>query len=105
MAEKTKEKITTEQTTKDKTTGKKKYRVVYDREGCIGAAACVAEMPSRWEMVDDGKADLIGSKKKSENEFILEIGEEELKEMKAAAESCPVDIIKIFDLETGEEVK
>lgn len=85
---------------------KKKYKIVYDREGCIGVAACAAEFPERWQMSQDGKADLIGSEKVNENEseFILEIGEEELEAMKRAAQSCPVNVIHIIDLETGEKI-
>jgi ferredoxin len=35
----------------------KKYKIVYDREGCIGAAACISVAPNSWKMGDDGKAD------------------------------------------------
>ena len=30
-----------------------KYRVEYDREGCIGAAACVVVDSKNWVMVDE----------------------------------------------------
>ena len=39
-----------------------KYKISYSREGCIGAAACVAVNPKYYEMKDDGKVDLIGGK-------------------------------------------
>ena len=44
----------------------KKYIVEYEREGCIGAAACVAVQPEAWEIVDDGKADLKNPDSKNE---------------------------------------
>jgi len=89
---------------KNKAEAKKKYKIIYDREGCIGAAACAAEFPERWEMSQDGKADLVDSEKVNETEYILEIGEEELEAMMRAAQSCPVNVIHIIDLETGEKL-
>ena len=70
-----------------------KYKIVYDREKCIGAATCTA-FYKKFKLVKDGKADLIGSKKEGDY-FILEIDEKDLKKAKEAAESCPVDAIKI----------
>ncbi len=82
---------------------KKVYKIVYDRPGCIGAAACVAIAPKVWVMNDDGKADLIGGKKISENEWELEVSEE-LEVNVDAAQGCPVNVIRIFDKETGEKI-
>ncbi len=81
----------------------KKYLVEYDREGCIGAAACVAVQPDQWNIVDDGKADLKDSKKDGKN-FIKEIDEAELDKYKEAAESCPVNVIRILDKETKQRI-
>ena len=37
-----------------------KYKVVYERNGCIGAAACAALLEERWKLSDmDGKANLV----------------------------------------------
>lgn len=72
----------------------KKYIVEFDREGCIGAAACVAVCPDNWEMQDDGKPNLLRR----------EIDEDELEQNKQAAEACPVNVIKIFDKETGDQI-
>ena len=83
----------------------KRYRVEYDREGCIGAAACYAVYKERWIVVDDGKADLIGGERDSQNiKHTLIIGEDELEKMKESAESCPVNVIHIIDEETGERL-
>jgi ferredoxin len=81
------------------------YRIEYDRESCIGAAACVAAFPERWSLADDGKADLKGSKQNDDNtKQVLEITEEEFQKMKDAAEACPVSVIHITDLATGKRI-
>jgi len=72
----------------------KKYIVEFDREGCIGAAACIAVCPDNWEMQDDGKPNLLRR----------EIDEDELEANKQAVEACPVNVIKIFDKETRERI-
>lgn len=83
----------------------KKYRIEYDREGCIGAAACVAVDDESWTLVEDGKADLNESNKNNKSGFFIrEITEEELVKFKEAAEACPVNVIHIVDLETGKRI-
>ena len=71
-----------------------KYKIVYDRDNCIGAYACMAIAPDTWTEGDDGKAVLI-------KEFF---DENELKKQVEAAKACPVNVIKVFNAETGEEV-
>lgn len=80
----------------------KKYKVVYEKPGCIGAFACVAVLPKYWEVGQDGKATLIGGKHDGDT-FILEIDESDLEVMKQSAESCPVNVIHIYD-EDGKKV-
>jgi len=83
----------------------KKYRVELDREACIGAAACVAVDPDNWTIVEDGKVDLKDSKKDNKTGFFVrEIDESELKKWMESAESCPVNVIHIIDLETGKRL-
>lgn len=83
----------------------KKYKIVYDRENCIGAAACAAVSPDYWQIVDDGKADLANAEHKEENRVQERIiDESELAANMEAAKSCPVTVIHIFDLETGEQL-
>ena len=83
----------------------KKYRVELDREGCIGAAACVAVDPDNWQIVEDGKVDLKNSTQDNTTKlFVREIDESELAKWKEAAESCPVTVIHIVDLETGKRI-
>jgi len=90
---------------KDKNGNKKRYKIIYDREGCIGAAACVAAYPERWSLEDDGKADVKGGTKNDDNtEQTLEFTEEEFQKMMDSAQACPVNVIHIIDLETGERL-
>ena len=90
----------------------KTYKVVYDRKNCIGAAACAAVAPEFWEMKEDGKADLVGGNVDEHgNQFIILKESELTKEMKRAidlhkeaAEVCPVQVIHIYDADTGEKI-
>lgn len=68
----------------------KKYKIEFDRENCIGAAACAAVNPDNWEIsMQDGKANV----KKTE------IDETELRQNMEAATACPVNVIHIYDEE------
>ena len=84
----------------------KKYIIKFDRENCIGAAACVAVQPEHWQIVDDGKVDFIGGKpdEKLKSWFVKEIDESELIKFKEAAEVCPVNVIHIYDKDTGNKI-
>jgi ferredoxin len=83
----------------------KHYKIVYNREECIGAAACIAAFPERWELADDGKADLKGGKPNDDNSTQeLEITEKEFKQMMDSAQACPVSVIHIIDLETNKRL-
>ncbi len=61
------------------------FKIIQDREKCIGCGACVS-VCDNWKMDDDGKAKL----KKTEVE---EVGCN-----KEAAEICPVQCIKIEEV-------
>ena len=83
-----------------------RYKVELDREGCIGAATCAAVAPQFWKMVDDGKVDLIGSSKNPETgfwELIVET-EGDFRLNKEAADVCPVAVIHITNVDTGEKI-
>ena len=83
----------------------KRYRIEYDRETCIGAAACAAACPEHFVMVEDGKADLIASERKNDNKLQLKVvTKDQFKCVMDAAESCPVNAIHIVDEETGERL-
>jgi len=81
----------------------KKYILEYKRDGCIGAAACVAVKPETWQFASDNKADIREKEKKKQGDlWILEIDEKDLKLHLEAAQICPVNVIKIKDKETGK---
>ncbi len=83
----------------------KRYKVVYNRDDCIGAGACIAAFPERWEMCDDGKADLKGGKPVDDNAVQeLEITQDEFQKMMDSAQACPVAVIHIIDLETNKRL-
>ena len=81
-----------------------KYKIVYDKPGCIGAFSCVALDPEHWINGEDGKAILIKGKQEGNNYVIeVELDKEQFEKMKAGAESCPVNVIHIFD-EKGNKI-
>ena len=82
----------------------KKYQIQHDRPNCIGCAACAAVAPDFWEMHEDGKSDIIGSKKTEDEWEELDIDEKDLACNKEAADSCPVNVIHIINKETKEKL-
>lgn len=69
----------------------KKYKVIYDRNICIGAAACATAAPEGWEIdKEDGKANLIGGEKTGSEKFEMIIDEKDYAKFKDSAEVCPV---------------
>lgn len=78
----------------------KQYKVIYDREACIGAFACTASAPEFWKWNDDGKADLAHATYNSgTKKWELVIDESQLEPMRAAADVCPVQVIQIEEIE------
>ncbi len=76
-----------------------KYKIVHDRDICIGCAACASVCPKFWIMESDGKSNIIGATKTGRGE------EETLGPLTAdfdsnheAAESCPVNCIHIIEI-------
>ncbi|MBI2147444.1 ferredoxin [Candidatus Woesearchaeota archaeon] len=86
-----------------------KYKIVYIRKDCIGAAACAAVNGEFWTMeeTEDEKADLAKAKKptvKEDGTQELIIDEKDLEKNLEAATNCPVNVIHIYNLETGEKI-
>ena len=77
-----------------------KYRVVYEREGCIGATAYSAIDTENWTLDDENKAVLKNSKGTSPGIFEREITEEELELQLNVAHAYSVN--HIYNKETGE---
>jgi len=69
------------------------YTIKYNRGACIGAGSCVAAAPANWSLDKENKAVM---KKKV-------ITDAELTKNKAAAQSCPVLAIEIYD-EKGKKI-
>ena len=83
------------------------WKIDHDRPGCIGCGAYAAVNPDFWIMSPtDGKSDLVGSVFTKEGEEVVreQLEMEELNGNKEAAESCPVNVIHIIDLKTGQNI-
>ena len=68
-------------------------KIVQEHEKCIGCGSCAAICPKYWEISDDGKAKIVGSKKVGAN-YELEV--DKLGCNQEAADACPVQCIKII---------
>jgi len=69
-------------------------KIIHERGKCIGCGSCVALCPKYWEMAEDGKAQLSGSKENSKTgNFELEVEKVECNQ--EAADACPVQCISI----------
>ena len=84
-----------------------RYKIVYNKNDCIGVAACVSMAEKWWKMDGDDKAILNGSTLNQETGFYeLEIGENELEDAKSSVNVCPVFVIMVHKQEdSGEWVK
>lgn len=93
--------------------GINRYKIIHDRESCIGCGACASVCPKYWEMDSDGKSNIIGAKKSDEyftggenlgtnSEPLTSDGDIN----NEAAESCPVNCIHIHEItEDGSDKK
>ncbi|MDD3399462.1 MAG: ferredoxin [Candidatus Pacebacteria bacterium] len=68
-------------------------KVILERDKCIGCGACEAVCPKHWKLGEDGKTDLLGSKKEDNENYVLEA--EEAGCNNQAAEACPVQCIRV----------
>ncbi len=82
----------------------KKYTLQHDKPNCIGCAACEAVAPDFWQMNEDGKSDIKGSKRLDDGSEVLDIEEKDFQANKEAAESCPVNVIHIVKKGTKEKI-
>lgn len=67
-------------------------KIIHEKEKCIGCGACTAVCPDYFEMGDEGKSHLKGSKKVGENE---ELTIKDAKCAKDAENVCPVQCIHV----------
>ncbi|MFH0711382.1 MAG: ferredoxin [Candidatus Aenigmatarchaeota archaeon] len=71
-----------------------KYKITFDRNKCIGALNCVGAAPDFWKLANDGKVDLVNSKKKG-NSFELIVDEKDYKNNLTASKVCPAQAVKV----------
>jgi len=77
-----------------------KYKIIFDREACIGALSCNVIAPEFWELSKDGKVDLKEAKfNEKTKKFELIVDEKDLNINKEAESVCPVLAIKIEEIE------
>ncbi|MFH1649433.1 MAG: ferredoxin [Candidatus Woesearchaeota archaeon] len=69
-------------------------RVRYEREKCIGCAACAAVAPDYWDMHGE-KSVLKGSIEIKPDIFVRDIKDSERDINQDAADSCPVECIHL----------
>ena len=79
------------------------FKIIYDREGCIGAGVCAAIADKVWKMNDDGKADLIGGQKNADGKWELVVDDKDIEANKQAAEGCPAIVIHLIK-DNGEKI-
>ena len=73
------------------------FKIAHYREKCIGCGMCSYFCPSTWEISkQDGKADLKNALDKN-GVKVANTPLSELDDNKAASDSCPVNIIKVYD--------
>lgn len=71
-------------------------KIIHDRYRCIGCNSCVSIAPQTWTMDEvEGKALLNGSVMKGKL-YVADIFEIDEEANRAAAEACPMRIIKVW---------
>lgn len=68
-------------------------KLTLDRSKCIGCGACASTCPKLFELAEDGKSTIKGSKRVGEKD-VLEL-KKDIKCAKEAAEICPAKCIKV----------
>ena len=83
-----------------------KYKIVYDRNNCIGSFACVVVAPKFWGVNEDNRADLkAGILNKETGFYELIVEAEDYKIALESAEVCPVNVIMIEEIGDNGEIK
>lgn len=69
-----------------------KYKIKVVRDGCIGAASCVAVAAATFQLDNQNKAVVQEGSADSPDTILM------------AAQSCPTKAIIVIDMETGQQV-
>lgn len=81
------------------------YKIRHDRNNCIGCTACAALCPEFWEMsAEDGKSDVVGAAMGEDGWEELEISEADFQKNMDAASVCPVNVIHLINIGSGEQL-
>lgn len=73
-----------------------RYRIIQQRQKCIGCNACIEAAPNRWRISrNDGKCTLVGGVDKRGFHSTL-VEEHEYEDNVKAAKNCPVHIIQVL---------
>lgn len=70
-------------------------KIVLDREKCIGCGSCVVICPAFFEMAEDGKSKLKGKVIRPKKD-IEELAISSIECAQDAADSCPVQVIRVI---------
>jgi len=85
-----------------------KWKIVFDKELCIGNGICAKLHPEGWAVPNspanggDGKSHIIGGIKRSDGWEEKDVAD--ITKHMEAAQGCPVNAIHIIDEETGEQI-
>jgi ferredoxin len=71
-----------------------KYKVILEREECIACEGCIGACSDYFEMADDDWAQITGSTRVGSND---ELETDDLGCIRDAADTCPVNIIHIYE--------
>ena len=74
------------------------FKILFDRNKCIGAYTCVQEDPDSWKPADDGKVNLEKSKQTSSGIFERVVPEAEVEKARTGAAVCPVSAIQVMQI-------
>ena len=78
-----------------------KYKIIFDRNTCIGAFNCINIIPKYWEKNEDGKVNLKGAVFNQETgKYELIIDDDDFEMNFEAGQACPtgsIAVIKILD--------
>jgi ferredoxin len=71
------------------------FKIIYDREGCIGAGTCATISKDLWTIDKDGHANLKGAVKNAKGKYELVLDESQRKVQETVCGSCPSGCILI----------
>ncbi len=72
------------------------YKLIYDKNSCIGAGECEAIAKNFWKVNNEGFAELKGSTlNKKTGMYELEISDDDVETQKIVVGSCPISCIRL----------